>query len=192
MTFKGVSNVENYLRRTGSHATKEQRTGRIDTIPTWAQEPEQYYNSIKEQSQAVFSQFSYLQGRLTEINKEINSGVSKDQFFRLRAEKENLGEKYHALQIEAASYRELMRAAGLKAWTIAFYEMARRKLPPETFSMLIRETREIMGRSEYEIKKGQSEWTPEHREKVRQKTRRQEKRRAFRAKLKRSTNDAEA
>jgi hypothetical protein len=190
MTFKGVSNVENYLRRTGSHATKEQRTGRIDAIPTWAQEPEQYYNSVKARSSAAYNQFSYIQGRLAEINKEIDSGVSKDRFFRLRAEKEDLGEKFHALQLEVNSYRELMRAVGLKAWTIAFYEIARRKLPNETFLMLVRETREIMGRPEYEVKKGQGEWTPEQREKRRQKTRRQEKRHKFRVKL-RSANNAQ-
>jgi len=53
--FKNASDNLNFIARTASHATKPSHTGRINDIPSWAREPEEYYNSIRDQYRSNYA-----------------------------------------------------------------------------------------------------------------------------------------
>jgi len=58
MTYKNASDLQDYQKRVGSHATKPSRTGRINDLPAWAKEPEEYYRSIRDQVQSLIDQLT--------------------------------------------------------------------------------------------------------------------------------------
>lgn len=178
--YKNSTNQLHYIKRAGSHSTKESRTGRIDAIPAWAQEPEDYYNSIRDQYRLLADQLIKLQTDLTEINIKLKVSLPRKEFDHLTQHRERLRARYTALQSQASSYRALARASAEKSWTTVFFYCAATLLKPEDFALLQKETRDILARPPQEINKGEGELTEQQRRIVRAGGQRQKRRRKFR------------
>jgi vacuolar-type H+-ATPase subunit I/STV1 len=155
--FKDSADKLDYIKRVGSHATKPRPSGRIDEVPAWAAEPEQYYNSVRDQYRLLADQLVKTQNALVEINAKLKETLPFKDYEHLRLHKERLGARYGELQEQASHYRSLARAAGEKAWSMVFYHVAERLLTPEDFRALRMETDEIIGRHMYEVKTGEGD-----------------------------------
>jgi len=167
--YKKNSDQSNFISRTGSHATKESRTGRIDAIPAWAEEPEAYYNSLRDRWRSILEQLIETQNQLAEINRKLKYSMPFKEYEHLRQHKERLSDKVALLQQEQGEYRPLARAAGERAWATIFFFVARKLLPPDDFLILIKETKALLGgRPEVEISKGEGEKSEEQKIKLRE------------------------
>src|SRR5258708_2136090 len=105
--YKSTSDSENYLQRTGSHATKEMRTGRIDAIPAWAQPAEDYYNSLKDRYHNLVQQLDQNCAAHGRIKAQLAHKLPYNEATRLAASAKAYGEKIQALQEELARFKEM-------------------------------------------------------------------------------------
>jgi hypothetical protein len=175
MMYKQTSDSHDYLKRVGSHSTKAHPTGRIDDIPAWAADPEQYYNTLRDQYTNLINQLHKTEEQLVEINRKFKIRLPLKEFDHLRQHKERLGAIYAKLQSEVINLRPLVRALGAKSWTSVFYEVAFRLLNREDFKVIAAETRALLQRDQFEIRKGQEEdLTPAQRAANRRRERRQD------------------
>jgi hypothetical protein len=179
--FKASSDKLDYINRVGSHATKARGTGRIDDIPPWAREPEEYYNSIRDQYQALADQFADVQAQLAVINEKLRVTLPFKDFENLRLHKERLAARCTMLQEQAKAYRSLARAAGEKAWATVFYHCAQFVLGKDEFRRIEEQTKEILARPQFEIEAGRSDRSEAALENLRRKEKRQHRRHVFRA-----------
>jgi hypothetical protein len=166
MTFKKTSDAQSYLDRTGSHATKPSPTGRIDMLPSWAEEPEAYYNSLLERYNSLRAQRDQCQGQLEALNLKLKATLARKEYDHTMELKRALGERFGVLQHEISHYRMMVREASLKSWATTFYYCAKLKLDRDEFLFLCGEARGMLGRNEQEVKKGQAEFTDEQRASV--------------------------
>jgi hypothetical protein len=162
--YKGSSDKLSYIDRVASHSTKPRPSGRIDDIPAWAQEPEAYYNSVRDQYRLLADQLAKIQHDLTVINEKMKASLPFKEYEHLRIHKERLAAKYSALQPQAGAYREIARAAGNRAWATVFFHVAHMLLTREDFQILLKETQELLGRDQVEVTKGEGEYSKEQRE----------------------------
>jgi len=162
--FKNASDNLNFIARTASHATKPSRTGRINDIPSWAREPEEYYNSIRDQYRSLADQLAKAQASLTDVNEKLKATLPFKEYDHLRQHKERLAARHSLLQQQAGHYRALARAAGANAWGVVLYHVAQRLLPPEDFLVIEKEVQDILGRERFEIAKGDGELSEQTRE----------------------------
>jgi hypothetical protein len=174
--FKQSSDKLNYVGRVASHATKPRASGLIEDIPTWAAEPEAYYNSVFVQYQSLADQLKTTQEKLTGINERLRTTLPFKEYEHLRIHKEHLAERFGMLQQQANSFREVARAAGERSWATVFYLVARRLLPPEDFAVLMKEAEQILERPEFQIKKGEGMKSEESKNNRREQKKRQVRR----------------
>jgi hypothetical protein len=158
--YKGSADRLSYLARVSSHATKPLASGRIDEIPPWAQEPEAYYNSVRDRYRSLAEQLTTAREKLTEINETLRNHLPFKEFEHLRQHKERLGARVVLLQEQASDYRVMARAAGEKAWMTVFYCVAEKLLSRDDLYAIRDETREILARDPVEVGGGQDAWTP--------------------------------
>jgi hypothetical protein len=180
--YKGSSDKLSYIDRVASHSTKARPSGRIDDIPAWAREPEEYYNSVRDQYRLLADQLAKIQHDLAAINEKmkVKAGLPFKEFEHLRKHKERLAAKFTALKPQAGAYREIARAAGERAWASVFFHLAQMLLTPDDFRILLKETQELLGRNQVEITKGDGEYSEERREAIRRSEQRKKRRRRFR------------
>jgi hypothetical protein len=183
--YKSLSDLSHYLERAGSHATKESRTGRIDAIPKWAQEPEQYYNSLRDRYQSLAAQLKQAEHDLAEINEKLKITLPRKEFLFLDGMKTALGAKAQHLASEASAYRQLVRAASHKSWASTFYYCAQELLDTSVFVRIQEQTQQMLGREHQEIKAGYAEMTEVQRAKQQRGKKRQLRRQRMRARLER-------
>jgi hypothetical protein len=174
--YKGSSDKLAYIDRVASHSTKPRPSGRIDDIPAWAQEPEAYYNSVRDQYRLLADQLAKIQHDLTVINEKMKGSLPFKEYEHLRIHKERLAAKYSALQPQAGAYREIARAAGDRAWATVFFHVAQMLLTPEDFQALLKETQELLGRDQIEITKSKEQGEGRKRRQRRQQFRAKQRR----------------
>lgn len=179
--YKGSNERQSFVGRTGSHATKPHGTGRIDHVPPWAEEPEAYYNDVRDRYRSLADQLRKAQDQLTEINFRLRTSLPYREYQHLREQRDRIAALHSALQNEASNYRALARAAGEKSWAIVFVAVAKKILSRETFVDLCNETTGVLGRRDFEIARGDAEMSPEQKARSRAKEARQKRRHDFRA-----------
>jgi hypothetical protein len=161
--FKKASDAVAYLERTGSHATKPSPTGRIDMLPAWAQEPEAYYNSLLERYNSLCAQRDRCQEQLGALNLKLKATLARKDYDHTMEVKRALATRYGVLEQELGKYRMMVREASLKSWATTFFHCAKLKLDPEDFLGLCQDTREMLGRNQQVVGRGQAEFTAEQR-----------------------------
>lgn len=186
--FKSTSENLNHINRVASASTREHATGRIDMIPAWAREPEEYYNSVKQQWEVLSSRMREIADQLAEINYKLKRQLPRNEFDFLRSEKIRLGTIYTDLQPEAVKIREIVRAAAMDSWANVFYHCASLMLSREVFSSIDKATQEMLGRSTTGINKGRSEFSEQKLAGTRRRENLQEKRQRFRDSVKSGDN----
>jgi hypothetical protein len=168
------------VNRVASASIKPYATGRIDQIPVEAKEPEEYYNSVRDQYLLLSNQFQDVQAKLADINKQLRVTLPFPEFDRLNKEKQRLGDIHRKLQQECSDMRSLVCAAGRDAWAATFYAVARRCLEPEIFRKIDREVKDLLGRNIQEIKIGEAQWSQTKRNSTQAREHRKRRGRAFR------------
>jgi hypothetical protein len=186
--FKNSNDKLNYLNRTGSHATKESATGRINAIPQWAQEPEQYYNSLRDQFIAIRDQRLDYQQKLTEIREKLKQTLPFKEFQALDAKREAIAAKYQTLEVEAGKYRSLARAAGEHSFANVFMHVAEQILDREMMIRIRKDAESLLGRPIFEVTAGQGEMSPESRASMQKQKVRQQRRQRLRDRMDRSVS----
>jgi len=177
--YKGAHDKQSFTQRTASHATKPYASGRVDGIPPWAAEPEEYYRSIRGQWQALNDQLRDCQDKLAAIRQRLKTTLPRKEYDHLIGQREHLANRASVLQEQATSYRSLARQAGLHSWSATFYFVACKMLSKEQLYQIADEAQAILGRHVNEIPKGHGEYTPEKREAVKRQKRQQERRASF-------------
>jgi hypothetical protein len=172
MTYKSASDKTSYLERTASHATKESKRGIIKAVPVWAEEAEQYYNSMKERFSSLIRQNDHILKQITNLKLRLLSGLShKEQLITANLIR-HLGQQSQALQQELGQYRPMVRAIGSESWARIFYICASELLDQETFSKITAEAREFLDRPEHEFEKGRSELSDQKQQSLKQREKR--------------------
>ena len=179
--FKTSSGKLDYISRVGSHATKPRAGGRIDDVPSWAKEPEEYYNSIRDRYQALADQFADIQTQLAVINDKLKVTMPFKDFENLRLHKERLAARATVLQERVKAYRTMDRAAGEKSWATVFYHCAQFVLGKDEFRRIQEQTKEILARPLFEIKPGQADMSESTRNNLRRHEKQKRRRHVFRA-----------
>lgn len=183
MTFKGTSEGLNHIARVASAATRPRANGRIDLIPPDAREPEEYYNTIRDQYLAMNSQLKSIQARLTELKLEMRETLPFERFSTLKRERDRLAEQYTALTPECKNLRAAVRVSGKDAWAVTFYGIAKRVLGVETFKKIEFEVQNLLGRPITEVAAGEGEWSEQKKVSSQRGDRRNQMRRNFRNKM---------
>lgn len=183
MTFKGTSEALNHIARVASASTRPHANGRIDLIPDDAREPEEYYNTIRDQYLAMNARHKSIQQRLTELKTEMRQTLPFELFRALSQEREDLAKQFTELTPALVKLRSDVRLTGKDAWAVTFYGIARRVLGVETFKKLDREVEILLGRPITEVSQGEAEWSETKRASKQKGDRRNQARRQFRAKV---------
>jgi hypothetical protein len=183
MTFKGVSEGLNHIARVASASTRPHANGRIDLIPPDALEPEEYYNTIRDQYIAMNARQKSIQVRLTEINLELRATLPFGKFKPLDDERQRLAQQYTELQSACVRLRAEVRTSGKDAWAVTFYGIAKRVLGSETFKKLEYEVEALLGRPITEVEAGEGEWSAQKRVSKQRGDRRNQMRRNLQKKM---------
>lgn len=157
MTFKGTSEALNHIARVASASTRPHANGRIDLIPENAREPEEYYNTIRDQYLLLNDQHGRTRQRLTEIKIELRATLPFEAYRALNEERERLAAQYSALTPQLVELRSLVRATGKDAWAVTFYNIAKRIIGVDAFIKLETEVELLLGRKITEVAKGEGE-----------------------------------
>src|SRR5262252_8654797 len=78
--FKRASESLNHISRTASASTREQASGRIDAIPKWALEPEEYFQTLKARWNSLGEQRDKIQKRLSDLNFRLRNTLPHDEY----------------------------------------------------------------------------------------------------------------
>lgn len=174
--FKGTQDNNDWLKRTGSHATRPFANGRIDDLPPWAREPEEYYQSIKKQWDSILEQLHLARERVHDAKIRMRSSLPKIEYERINFKYEH--DKRILLELEEKSkdYRMIARAAAKNSFGIVYKFCADRILDHETKTKLENEVQELLGRGETDrIEKGKEDLTKEQIHRIGLKTNRANK-----------------
>ena len=146
MTYKSTGDSKDWIERSGSHATRPSATGRIDDLPSWAKEPEEYFNSINQQWQSIKQQTEKTKKELSDVNFRLKQTLAFADYERLACKRDDLADRVNELQQRSHDYRELVRAAAQNAYGTVFFYVAEKVLDLETVWKIQEQTREILGR----------------------------------------------
>jgi hypothetical protein len=144
--FKGSQDNQDWLNRTGSHATRPLSNGSFSELPSWAKEPEEYFNTIKQQWESILEQLHRARETAHATKLKLKNTLPRQEYDRLIFKYEH--EKTLLLELERSSgdYRALVRAAALNAFGTVYMLCADRILDVETKMKLEKEVKEILGR----------------------------------------------
>ena len=177
MTFKSTSQNLSYVARVASASTRPHANGRIDLIPEDAREPEEYYNTLRDQYLAMNQRHQDIRERLTAIKLKLRETMPYADFKKLLDEREALAGQYTELTSELVKLRADVRVSGKDAWAVTFYGIAKRFLDGETMKKIDREVGELLGRPMTEVQAGEAEWSDRTRASKQRGDRRQQARR---------------
>lgn len=155
--YKGASDKLSHINRVASHATKPHGNGRIDEIPSWAREPEEYYNSIKQQYESIGTRLYQAREKVISIKQKLKQKLPWEEFNRLNHQLSHAQPLLIDLEKEASHLRGLARAAARNAWGAVFYYCAELLLDKETFFKINDEAKLILARPMQEIAPGHAE-----------------------------------
>jgi hypothetical protein len=152
MTFKTASDLQSYQQRVGSHATKEHPTGRIDAVPEWAQEPEEYYNTIKQQYLLMQETVYHLAEEQRWCSLQLRNDLPFEEFKRLSNQLQNLGKLQKEMQDNLSELKPIMAEANNRSWATAFWLLAKREIDEIIFNKIEDMVRDLVGRDRLEVR----------------------------------------
>jgi hypothetical protein len=133
MMYKGTQQNLDRIQRVASHATKESPTGRIEDLPSWAREAEEYFNSLNQQFDSLRHQREAAEVKLRGINDKLRVGVPANvDLSHVKRERERVAAQLVELQRESARFRVITREAAVNAWGAVYYHCAQMILDRET------------------------------------------------------------
>lgn len=150
--YKNTSESGNYLKRVASHSTKESPTGLIKAVPAWAAEPEEYYNSLKEQYSILQEMIFQVLQDLRWVDLQLTNTLPFEEFKRHDERRTRLVGVLNHLKAESGELRVAVRAAGENAWGICWRLCAKRRLPVDLFATIEADAAALMGRNEFEMR----------------------------------------
>jgi hypothetical protein len=169
--YKTSSDQQHYLARTGSHSTKESRTGLIRNIPAWALPAEEYYNSLKEQFDLLIKQSEQTLAAMANLQSRLNHRLTYRETETIARQIKTYGERQQIIQQKLADHRQLLRWAGQNAFGLVFYHLAQSSLAPEQMQALEKNTQELMCRPRTEFTPARQEMSEQKRDRLREKER---------------------
>lgn len=144
--FKKSSDREAFIHRTGSHATKEYASGRIDAIPTWAKEPEEYYLSLRERVESVRHQLTAAQANMGQLTQKLKNQLPYAEYRIAQSQAAYWSDMCRALGQSLNNYTSLLRAAASNSWALVFYRCAEAHLAPDMLERISKDTTDLLGR----------------------------------------------
>ena len=161
--YKTTQDQGDFRNRVASHATKPSRRGIIRDIPAWASEPEEYYNTLLEQFDALTTRLHDTRERVIWLRRQLKASLPFETFTRLQHELDHAGPLLQELEQQSGLLRATVRAASNNAWGAVFYFLASERLPGDIFRDLDKATQELLQRPHQELDKGAAEKPPEYR-----------------------------
>lgn len=156
--FKGASDKSTYLDRTASHSTKEWASGRIDAVPPFAQEAEDYYRSLRNQYDRVLDQLFKANEAVHNLKVRLRQTLPHEEYKRCQTRYDDLIATKLALEASLTNLRPMVRAAAQNAWGIVYWHVAQRILDVDTRIKIEEQVREFLQREPTDgIKRGSAE-----------------------------------
>lgn len=175
------------LERSASHATKGFADGTwIGEMPgLMPQELEETYNSVKLQRDLLVENLSVIRAKSEPIRHRLSHSISRDDAMRAKASLQRLNDAQHDVEQELAKIREVVRLAGQNAWGAVYWKVCCLLLPQNIVFMIDDAVGEILERTPTE---GVSpKRTIERNRVVSEKTKLNDRRKIFAAKLQATT-----
>lgn len=144
MTYKGTQEALDHIHRVGSAATRPSARGIIHDLPSWAQKPEEYFNSLTESYDVANKQLFKLRARAAWLKFRIKTNqASKGEILEFE---EDLLPVLKQLENELDGLRCATLAAARTAWSTIFYFLAKDRLDPTMFQAIHEATHKILQR----------------------------------------------
>ncbi len=140
--FKTTQDNEDWLKRTGSHANRPFANGRIDDLPSWAQEPEEYFNSLRQQYEMKMDCIKVAHKLVLELKTAKGTHPLKSVQQRYDVALSELA----TLQKEAQLLKQLAHGASTNAWGMVFYVCCKELLDRDLFAKIEQEVTTILRR----------------------------------------------
>ncbi len=144
--FKTAQDRQDFIGRVASHATKPHANGRVDDIPSWAIEPEHYYNTLKQQFEIARKQLDSETDLVQTLKFRLRTTMPRAEFERISAEHRRAADHMRKLQETTGELRSLLRAVAVNAWGSVYFYCAQRILPTELRIKLDNEVADLLGR----------------------------------------------
>lgn len=149
--FKSTSERASFKERVASHSTKGFANGRVDVLPPQARELEVVYSGLVEQYKVADQQVALAEKELKRVDDALRLTMPRPLYEKFISERVALIRKVSVLRTELGTLRNVVRAAGEKAYTECFYYLAERRLAKELFRSVDEEVMCIMGRPRHEL-----------------------------------------
>jgi hypothetical protein len=144
VTYKRTQEQTDHLGRVGSAATRPSSRGIFRDIPDWAQEPEEYFNSLAESYTIANRQLYALRSRAAWLKFRMGThAASPGEIAEYQQDVEPLIEK---LERELDLLRHAVTAAARTSWSTVFFFQAKQLLDAEMFKRINSSTHEILQR----------------------------------------------
>jgi hypothetical protein len=132
--YKKASQAQQRIHRTGSHATMPSATGRIDLMPAWAVEPEEYYNTLREQFAHLVDYLAVLRERIAPYTDMLKRPMLKDEYEDAREIHDEYGQMMAMIERQMEALRPLVRNADqcsrdALAWHLAKNHLTMGEIP---------------------------------------------------------------
>jgi hypothetical protein len=101
------------IHRTGSHSTMPAATGRVDLMPQWAQPPEEYYNTLREQFGLLVVYVSDLQEQIAPYTQALKRPLHPNEFENIRQVHDEYGYLIDILNKQIVALRPIVLAADM-------------------------------------------------------------------------------
>lgn len=128
--FKNANDQLAYLRRVGSHATKEHANGRIDAIPPNAAPPVEYFNTLSDQYKMLQAQYQPLVKEAATYRERLKQTLPYADYCQTQERYVAACEAISRIEQQFAELRPLIRAAREDAKAEFMWRMAKLLLQP--------------------------------------------------------------
>lgn len=126
------SAMRNLMRitRTGNDATKPHPVGRVDMMPAWAEEPEEYYNTLREQFARLVAYIDEFKTRIVPLDELLKhpSMISIDECVIAQERRDDYGRLVNIFKQQLAELDPLVKAADMASRDAIKFHLAKRYL----------------------------------------------------------------
>lgn len=109
--YKKSLRAQMRIHRTGNHSVMPAATGRIDLIPAWAEEPEEYYNALRVQYENLRTYLADMIDKITPLNEAMKRRMPHSEYQMYREAHDEYGHVMQILQEQLAALAPVIRAA---------------------------------------------------------------------------------
>jgi hypothetical protein len=143
--YKRTQEQTDHLERTGSAATRPSARGTFKDIPSWAQEPEEYYLNLHESYNIANRQLFQLRSRAAWLKFRVETRqASPGELLEYQNDVNPMLEK---LERELDLLRAAVTTAAKSAWSEIFFFQARELLDADAFERINAKVAEIVQRN---------------------------------------------